>query len=346
MKANNINIVQLAKQIVPLLILVFIMQSCGGSGDDSPPPKLITHKLAISANEKGSAVYLNGVYTEKTTPVEIKVEVGEYTVGIGLKNSRTYLRKKVTVKKETETLNVALDNNDLQNPKVWKALFIGVNKVSKGGCISEYTTAELDLGYEFFNWSFKEKVEDYSYNTTKWEISRRDIQETIDLGGEKVITPQIIDGYITDIKKGDYDLIVTFFNKDKDKCFSTNYLGLAWYNVTELNSDTAYFAVRYFDDIENKIASDKINDPGVFIHEWLHTVSERFYPNRGEKLPKKASDNSIVHAAGDYGHSSPWMKWYEDIITGQVKDGTTYTGIGPDAFLECTVRESAKGECP
>ncbi|WP_289054218.1 hypothetical protein [Carboxylicivirga marina] len=38
------------------------------------------------------------------------------------------------------------------------------------------------------------------------------------------------------------------------------------------------------------------------------------------------------------------MDWYADFMSGRVKDlgaGNTYCGIGPEAFLKYTVRESA-----
>lgn len=335
---------------LPLILMFAFMAIQGCNSTDEPiPPPVVIHKLAISADEVGSAIYLNGIYTGKVTPAEITVNVGEYTIGIGLKNSRTYLRKTVNVVKATETLNIALTDEDLQQPKTWKALFIGVNKVKVQGviCESEYVTTELDLAYEFFNWSFKEKVEDYSYNTIKWEIDRRDINtETVILNNESLITPGIIDNYITDIKKGDYDLIVTFFRggAGSTDCFINNFIGIAWYDVTELNSDSSYFTIRYYDDVEGVINESKKTDPGMFIHEWLHTTAEMFFPGRGVKVP--IDGGQVVHAAETYGYSFPWMNWYEDIISGQVRDGNVYSGIGPEAFLECSVRESATGSCP
>ena len=82
------------------------------------------------------------------------------------------MRKTVTVKSITEPLEVILNENDQQSPKKWKALFVGVNKVSAatGSCACEYTTEQLDQAYDFFKWSFEENVEPFSYNTINWEI--------------------------------------------------------------------------------------------------------------------------------------------------------------------------------
>ena len=79
-------------------------------------------------------------------------------------------------------------------------------------------------------------------------------------------------------KKGDYDLAVTFFRGAQEDCFIADFIGIAWYNVTELSSESSYYTVRYYDGIGEAIENAKKNDPGVFIHEWLHTIAERFYP--------------------------------------------------------------------
>ncbi|NJO92923.1 MAG: hypothetical protein HC831_31125 [Chloroflexia bacterium] len=243
---------------------------------------------------------------------------------------------------------MTLNESDLQTPKIWKALFIGINDVSTPGsdCSNHYSTAELDMAYDYFKWSFQEKAEPYSYNTMKWEFTRKDISDkTIALNADNILTPQLAEQFLSDVKKGDYDLIVTFFKGIDQNCFDAGFLGLAWYYVTELNCNASYYMVRYHEDIEGKITYAKNNDPGVFVHEWLHTVAERFYPNRGIEMPE-LNDGQVVHAAEKYGYSWPWMFWYRDLISGQVKDGSKYVGIGPDAFLECTVSESALGQCP
>ena len=124
----------------------------------------------------------------------------------------------------------------------------------------------------------------------------------------------------------------------------SRFIGIAWFDVTALDSNASYYTIRYYHDLEGTINEAMENDPGMFIHEWLHNVAEIFYPNRGIKVPQE--NGQVVHAAGKYAYTYPWMTWYHDLISGQVRDGTTYSGIGPDAFLDCTVRESAVGSCP
>lgn len=332
---------------------VFVLLICRGcnSADDakqgvSDKPEESVYNLAVSATEEGAAVYIDGVYTGKTTPTEFMVSKGEHIVGIGLNTAKTYLRKTVQVNSKTEQLQVMLGEEDLQQPKTWKVLFVGVNNVTTmgGSCVAGYTTEQLDLAYDFLKWSFEEKVEPFSYNTINWEFERRDIiTDVVQLSNDKLITPEVFENKVTDIEKGDYDLIVTFFRGAQQDCFIADFIGIAWYDITALSTEASYFTIRYYDDLEGAVNYAKENDPGVFIHEWLHTIAERFYPDRGWGMP--TNDGQVVHAAEKYGYSAPWMTWYRDIISGQVKNGTSYAGIGPEAFLACTVREQVKGEC-
>jgi len=348
-KANYLWKVALIRAPKGLLVGFFCLsiglfyQGCSNDGgteeEDSQEAGISLH---ISAPELESAIYLDGVYTGKTTPNSLLLESGDYVIGIGLKNSRNYLRRTIKIEENDIQIKAELNQDDLQNPKKWKALFIGINDVETldGGCSNHYTSEELDLAFDYFKWSFEEKVEDYSYNTMDWEFTRRDISDqVITLSDKKYLTPSMMESHLTDVKKGDFDLIVTFFKASDQNCFDAGFMGLAWYNVTELDCNASYYMVRYHEDIENRIANAKQNDGGVFIHEWLHTVAERFYPNRGIAVPQL--DGQVVHAAEKYGYEHPWMEWYEDIITGQVKDGYKYVGIGPDAWLDCTVREGA-----
>ncbi|ETN95301.1 PEGA domain-containing protein [Zhouia amylolytica] len=316
------------------------------SAEETNKPDTSKFNLSVAAVEEGAAIYIDGVYTGKSTPANFLVSKGEHVIGVGLNTAKTYLRREVQVSSTTEQLVISLDEADLQQPKTWKVLFVGVNQVTtaNGNCISSYSTEQLDLAYEFLKWSFEEKVEPYSYNTTNWEFYRSDITtDIVQLSNDHLINPEIFESKIIDIQKGDYDLIVSFFRGAQQDCFIADFIGIAWYDVTALSSESSYFTIRYYDDLEGAMITSKQNDPGMFIHEWLHTVAERFYPNRGYTMP--TFKGQVVHAAERYGYSAPWMSWYEDIIAGKVKDGSSYVGIGPEAFLECTVREQAIGQC-
>ncbi|GLX76979.1 hypothetical protein tinsulaeT_03190 [Thalassotalea insulae] len=346
------------RQLTVWLLAIFLF-GCGGSKSDSKAieqpiaePTLSTEiSITIDAAETGSAIYVNGDFSGQVTPAELLLAPGEYNIGVGLAQSRQYLKTSVTLISGSEPLTLALNAVHQQQAKVWQALFIGVNQVRSpnGNCISEYSQQELDAGFDFFTWSFNQRVEGYSYNTMQWQFDRRDIShEVVTLSDENLITPDIIDGYLNDVHKGDYDLIVTFFRGgagNSESCYIDDFKGIAWYDYRVLNADASYFTIRYYDDVQGTIDASKKGDtdPGMYIHEWLHTTAEWFFPDRGYTMPKQ--DDQVVHAAGAYNYSPPWMEWYKDLIAGQVKQGDKYIGIGPEAFLACSVRESALGAC-
>ena len=341
------------------LMLALMLSSCGGGSSSSkqavvepstPEPEVNGYVVNVSANEAGSAIYLNGVYTGELTPADITVdETGEYDIGIGLVNTGSYLKKSITVNDVETTQYIVLDDSDRLDAKTWRALFVGVNRVksANGSCISSYSTAQLDMAYEFFKTSFKDDLEAYSYHTMDWQIERRDIiAKTITLSDDHLISPATIDQNFPDIMPGDFDLIVSFFNGgagDNSDCFIDNFIGIAWFDVTVLAADASYFTIRYYDDIEAEIAYAKAEDPGMFIHEWLHTTAEWFYPDLGSAVP--VGSDGVVHAAGDFGYQHPWMTWYQDLVSGQVPMGEGFGGITPEALHRCTVKESALGQC-
>ncbi|WP_340679883.1 hypothetical protein [Paraglaciecola sp.] len=303
-----------------------------------------------------------GIYTGKVTPSEIAVSAGEHTIGIGLKDSKYYLKKSIAVKNNTSGQLITLIN-DLQTAKEWKALFIGINsaQVPSGSCTSEYSTAELDKGFEFLKWSFEERLEVYSYNTVDWSFDRFDITQTVTLNDDAVLTPSIIDGYLADhnIAKGDYDFVVSFYRGGDvlndaglptgQGCKLGSFQGLGWYEYDDLEVEASYAQIRYWDNIIDAIDYSKEyeKDPGMFIHEWLHSVAEingkTFFKGQGYSMPSSKGD--VVHAAGAYGYEYPWMTWYQDIISGKVEDNGKYLGITPEAFLACSVREKVLGDC-
>lgn len=353
-----------------ILIVFLILPGCGSSSKPNKaqeqiiPPTLNTlTNLSVSSIEDGSAIYLDGFYTGMVTPANIEVTAGEHTIGIGLKNSKNYLKKSVTVENNTSTQTVSLTNDDLQTAKEWKTLYIGINSTQKPdkNCQSTYTTAELDAGFEFLKWNFEERLEDYSYNTVNWRFDRFDINETVTLTADAVLTPNLIDPYLAEhnISKGDYDFIVTFYrggdiyneagSSTGQGCKLGNFQGLGWYEYDDLAVEASYVQIRYWDNIIEAIDYSKKDerDPGMFIHEWLHAVAEingkTFFKGQGYSMP--SSNGDVVHAAGAYGYTYPWMTWYKDIINGQVEKDGEYFGITPEAFLSCSVREKVLNNC-
>ena len=344
-------------RLASLLCLASLsLSGCGSDSQESPPstpPPVATPtpqgSVTVSASENGGAIYLDGRFTGRLTPSTLSLTSGEHTIGVGLNQSEQYLRRTVQIAAD-QASNLTLNETDRQAPKVWKALFIGVAKVQAqgGNCVSEYQTEALDAGFDFFRWSFEERVEPYSYHTMQWQFERLDItDEVVSLSNDKLIGPAEIEPYLSGVNKGEFDLIVSFFRGGAGsyECYIDDFKGIAWYDYRVLQADASYYTIRFYDDVAGHIETAKADDrdPGMYIHEWLHTTAEWFFPDQGYAQP--SSDGQVVHAAEAYGYAWPWMTWYRDLLRGQVKQQDDYVGIGPDALLGCSVSEDAIGAC-
>lgn len=335
------------KQILGILLLTIALQAC----DSGSNKKETLPSITITATEKGH-VYLNGQYTGYTTPAELKVSKGDHVFAVATDESRQYLRREVNV---TEDTDIEFTPNDAPEPKVWKALWLGVHEVTgmsaKGRCSSRFTKDELDAGYDFFQWSIDNQFHPMSYNTMKWEVERKDIQTPIELHKASntwfTLEPESIVELLPEVKAGNYDAVFVFWRESEGDCsFQSSYFGLAWTDPLNDPIKTGYITIKFNagDDLNENINWYKDNDPGVWVHEWLHTVGETYYQNRGERLPEKGDDGLVLHAAEKYHYTYPWMDWYSDFMSGRVKDlgsANTFCGIGPEALLQKSLRESA-----
>ncbi len=332
-----------------MLLTIFSLLIACDNGTEST--KVSSPVLNISAEESGY-IYLDGQYTGLKTPAEISVSKGAHVIGVAMKESATYLRKELEV---SEDMAVALTASDKPEPKVWKALWVGIHEVtgasSTGRCSAHFSKEELDAGFEFFQWSIKNQFEPYSYGTMQWDIERKDIDTPVELYKASntwfTLEPNSITELIPEVKPGNYDAVFVFWREKDGACsFQSSYFGLAWTDPMNEPIKTGYITVKFDagSDINEKIEWYKNNDPGVWVHEWLHTVGETYFQNRGERLPEKGGDGLVIHAAEKYGYTYPWMDWYSDFIGGRVKagnGGSIFYGIGPEAMLKCSLRESA-----
>ena len=303
-------------------------------------------------------IYVDGRYTGRKTPAMISLTTGEHLIGTGLGESKTYLRKTVDV--PNEPIQVVLDQQDLMAPITWKALFIGVPEATglspNGRCSTHFTTEDLDDAFEFFKWNLQSHIEPFSFNTIKWDISRQDLTQPAELtktnnGWYTLESPQGL-AEIENLKPGDYDVVFLFWRAEEGDCnFESSYFGLAWLDPTSMDTQhTGYITVKFNPGemaVAEKLDEYKRNDPGVWTHEWLHVVIEQFYPDLGVDVPTPAEggDGLVLHAAGAFNYKFPWMKWYEDLIGGKVREGSKYVGIGPDALLKCSIRDAAMDTC-
>lgn len=344
------------KKIFLIALLAIGWGACKKSGPPAAGNGTDTRAvLSVSAPEQGF-IYLDGAYTGIKAPGKISASRGKHMIGIALQPSFQYLRKEINVGADS---TISLTAADAPAAKTWKALWIGVNETTGttpgGQCSTHFTVKELDEAYSFFEWSIREHMEKYTYHTIHWEVERKDIVVPVTLtesgSGRYTAEPGTISGLLPQIQPGVYDCVFVFWREKEGTCnFSSNYFGLAWTNPMSENIKTGYVTVKFdaANSVTERINYYKTNDPGVWIHEWLHTVGENFYQSRGKQLPRKAGDGLVVHAAEMYNYKFPWMDWYQDFIAGRVVnvyDGPKYLGIGPEAFLNCSLREAAVNNC-
>ncbi|WP_439181944.1 PEGA domain-containing protein [Carboxylicivirga taeanensis] len=333
--------------ILAYLFACLLLQACDSNSEKTSSSPTIS----VSAPEKGF-IYLDGQFTGYSTPADLKVTQGDHVVGVATEGSKEYFRRELHI---DENVDIKMTAADKPAPKVWKALWLGVQEVTgstqSGHCSSVFSKEELDAGYDFFMWSIEKQFEPFSFHTTKWEVERKDITVPVELHKTSsnwfTLEPDALTELVPEIKPGAYDVVFVFWRESDGTCsFKSPYFGLAWTDPLNEPIKTGYVTIKFDagDNIQDNINWYKENDPGVWVHEWLHTVGETYFQNRGERMPEKGGDGLVLHAAEKYHYTYPWMDWYSDFMSGQVKDlasPSTYCGIGPEAFLQMSLRESA-----
>jgi hypothetical protein len=326
-----------------LVVLVMVVIGCSSSSEEVNE----VPKVTIISPEEGY-IYIDGIYKGHKTPAMLILPKGSHVIGVAIDATKTYLRKEVVIREESMTVELA--ETDRPEPKIWKGLWVGIHEATNGTVSTNYTKEELDKAFEYFQWSVNEHFENYSYNTIKWELTRIDITEPVLIdrsGSNDVILPSSMGKLLPDeVYPGNYDNVFSFFKEKDDDCqFIGNYFALAWLDPFDSVIKTGYVTVKFDAEqpIEEHLNWYKENDPGVYCHEWLHTVGEYFFQSKGVKMPRKApANNLMVHAADHvYGYTYPWLTWYQDVMAGRVKDGRDFVGIGPENFLKYNLRESA-----
>jgi hypothetical protein len=68
----------------------------------------------------------------------------------------------------------------------------------------------------------------------------------------------------------------------------------------------------------------------VWLHEWLHGVCD-FYTGRGYLMPQGNADGGSSHGY-QWSSTTGWASYYRDLMTGNVLENDTYTGIYSDAW--------------
>lgn len=312
--------------------------------------------LYLTSNEIGS-IYVDGEYTGKKTPSFLSLAPGTHKISVGLGSSRLYLKRSITV---TDALQkVHLSAKDKVEPTTWKALFVGVpvatGQTSSGQCSTRFSPQDLDDAFDFFKHNLRTHIEPFSYNTVKWQIERRDLAQPVELTYNPknkwyTLESEQALAELDNVQPGVYDTVFFFWREQEGDCsFKSSYFGLAWLEPTSDDArKTGYVTVKFNPGekgVAGRIQQYLDEDPGVWTHEWLHVVIEKFYPDLNVKTPHPPDNKLILHSAGAYGYKFPWLDWYKDLISGQVPVGKGYSGIGPEALLNCTVRLHALNQC-
>lgn len=290
-------------------------------------------------------LYIDGRYSGVTVPGTTSIPLGQHRIGVGVIGGSYYYRE---IDVREDTCIIVFTTNDILEPRIWRALWIGVPQaqaeVEGELCETSLNEEELDAAFEFYTSSVEDHFEPYSFHTFQWEIDRRDTTQPVDVTEGKYwydIQPNDLGEILDDVEPGDYDTIFVFWKGQGDGCvIPGEYLGLGW-NPNADAKFAGFVSVKFeTNDIYWYIDYFVNNDPGVWIHEWLHTVCEAFYYFRNVPLPY-VHNQGVVHTAEEYGYEFPWMTWYEDLIGGRVPSDEGYLGIGPETLSRCTVRQEA-----
>jgi hypothetical protein len=330
--------------------MVVFLILCGCSKAQDMIKLNVTPSVSVSLESGATGyIYLDGKFTGKVAPGKIAVGKGLHIISVGDPSASVYYRKEAVVARDTV---IKMTTADIPAPRTWKALWIGVYEaVNPNGGSTHFSTEDLNAAYDFFKWSIAEHFEKYSYGVTRWDVERLDIKDPVSLiqsGSNQIIPFENIRAKISAIVPGQYDCVFVFFRQQEGSISHIgNYFGLGWCDPLREVEKTGYVIVK-FDvgrSIQDKIGYYKSTDPGIFLHEWLHTVGESYFSSLGYNLPMPAGDGLRVHAAEIYGYTFPWLGWYKDFMAGTVvgKNGVGYFGIGPEALLNNSVRKTAVG---
>jgi hypothetical protein len=334
---------------VSLHIVAFLILCGCSKAQDVVKPNAAPNVSVSLESGAGGYIYLDGKFTGKIAPNKVVVGKGTHIISVADPSGAAYYRKEAVVAKDTA---IKMTNADIPAPRTWKALWIGVHEaVNPNGGSTHFSTEDLNAAYDFFKWSIAEHFEKYSFGVTHWDVERLDINDPVSLiqsGSNQVIPFQNITNKISAIVPGAYDCVFVFFRQHEGAVAHIgNYFGLGWCDPLREVEKTGYVIVKFDvgNSIQDKISYYKSTDPGIFLHEWLHTVGESYFPSLGYNLPIPAGDGLRVHAAEIYGYTFPWLGWYKDFMAGKVvsKDGVGYCGIGPEALLNNSVRKTALG---
>jgi hypothetical protein len=242
---------------------------------------------------------------------------------------------------------VKLDAGDAIVPVEWKALYLDLRSVKAGDCELSFTSAERDAMFAFFEESVSKYIEPFTMGIHRWKIVRVKVDTTVPLAapnGYYTIEPSDIP-HVATVTPGSYDNIFAVWRGLDANCeIPAPYFG-ASFGPEPKTRQAGWITVRTPEaDILDLLKYLRASDPGVFVHEWMHTSVENHYAKHGAPLPPVTSpDGSLVHSGAGYGYHHPWMDWYRDLIAGRVDVSGKYMGVPPDFLKSCTIRQLVEG---
>ena len=300
-------------------------------------------KVLIDAPFVGD-LYLDGEYTGLQTPAEVDRWQGVRSVGVG-GGENGYLRADL---ESGDECSLWVPNSALVAPRIWRARYINLKSVTATlddgtECAASLDNADADRSYDAFLLGMQQHVEPFSHGTIEWEVERVDVEETLALPnhgwGISPVAPTV-EAYLQDVTPGDLDLVMVFYRSSGPGCVIPAPFFGADFGTSPESREAGFVVVKLQteDSIDELWNYFEENDPGVWVHEWLHTVTESYYGSIGAPMPL-AGEGGMVHSSEMYGYEAPWMDWYADLMAGRVLVDGEFYGITPEILLECTFRE-------
>ncbi|MFO0726104.1 MAG: hypothetical protein U1E65_20140 [Myxococcota bacterium] len=291
-------------------------------------------------------LYLDGRFTGLRAPAEVPRWSGLRRVGVG-SPSGGYFRAEVDA---ADACRIQLRPEDRSAARSWRARYITLHAAfarlpDTSTCTAALDDVDADRSFQDFERSVHLHFEPDSFHTMAWEIDRQEVRTPFEVrdqgGGFYAVDPADVAALIADVVPGTLDTIVVFFRSAGPGCvIPGDYLGLS-VPPSQASHEAGFTSVKL--EVEGSLDPVwtylEANDPGVWIHEFLHTVADQYYPGLGATMPEPSADGSIVHAAEAYHYAAPWMTWYSDLIAGRVVLPDGYGGITPELLLRCTLKD-------
>jgi hypothetical protein len=312
-------------------------------GEETGSQASCAPQVDISGPEAGD-LFVDGLYTGTAAPGLLDLASGAHRIAIGTPNG--YFTRSIEIESDAEPCELILGDEDRLEAREWKALYVDIPSLRgvENGCQVDASQAELDAMYDFFQDNMHALGSTNSYQTMSWNITRVAAAGTVDVGGgagDYTLNPSDLGPVFDDLSPGDYDTIFVGWKAQGADCvLDAWYVGLGWTPQAETKQMGFANLRLQADDIVAHVQSLASNDPGGFLHEFLHTV-EVYYAQLGANMPDPAGGFPL-HAAEVYGYSFPWLTWYEDFMRGKVEDtvGGGYRGITPELMHGCTTRDA------